>query len=269
MHSLSLAHVGLGIGNGAAAVAVTPADVKAITTSVIKGEKLALLGYTFKRQLGLSDVVYVVKGPDTFNNKGKRTTHGPYEVNLSAGTCSCPAFANRSECPHIPGARNHHSGEQPSRMEVIEREAWALREVGGDRLRVELDGNGRALILVWRSSGLALDEVKASAQQGEDVEIMELDMKSAMADGRYAGIRHIRKGGDRDVYFGTEAVATPTPAPAAPNTQQMGNPWAGGPQVYIPTDEEIVESRRHQARIAIDEDAPSAGQGAQIARDYS
>lgn len=232
---------GLGIGN--ATVAVTASDVKAITTSRTRGENLELEGYTFKRQLGAADVVYVVKGPDTINGKGKRTTHGPYEVNLSAGTCTCAAFANRDECPHIPGARKFHEGDRSRRLEVLEREMWALREVGGGRLRIERDAQQRPLIMVFRSKGLAEDEAKASLIAGESVEVVALDLVAAMADGRYGGIRHMLRKEQGDVLFG-----------AAPNTDQHGqkkpeptkkpvNPWPGlGARPYIPTDEEARET---------------------------
>ncbi len=225
MSIVSPALTGQGIGIGTATVAVSARDIKAITTSRTRGENLEMEGYKFTLQPGAGDVVYTVKGPDTFTSKGKRIPHGPYAVNISAGTCNCQAFASREECPHIPGARKYHSGNRSRRREVLDKQLWALQEVGGDRLRIERDSQDRPLILVFRSHGLAEDEARASLDAGEQVEVVALDLDTALASGRYSGTRHVLRSGDSDVILGV-----------APNTQQHGqklpntNPWAAKPE---------------------------------------
>lgn len=227
MSIVPLAHTGLGIGN--AIVAVTPKDVLALTTSAARAKNLVLEGYTFTPQPSRNgDVVYKVQGPDEVKRTGTVIKHGPYLTNVSAQTCTCPAFCNRGACPHIEASADYHAGKRPRRAEVKDKQLWALREVGGDRLRIERDDAGRALVLTFRSSGLALDEAQACAKEGEELELIETDLSAIMADGRYGGIRTILREKHTDVLFGVapntnQIGRAPKPEPPAP----PANPWGG------------------------------------------
>lgn len=175
---------------------MTGQDTTALGTSFTRSWTLYVEGYKFRHVEGK---VVLVQGKPTAHTKratGEKyiNPHGPYTVNTapSAQTCTCPAFANRGGCCHIPAATRwleaHERGESVD-IYTIERSKnyIAFQQVGGDLFHVDK----LRRIVVFRDFTAAGDYWDADPELIEHTELVQLtsrNLEELAATGKYAGL---------------------------------------------------------------------------------
>ena len=182
--------------------AMTGRDAKALTTSFARSQVLAFQGYKFRR---LAEKVVEAKGKPTFH-KNRKTgetyvdPHGPYVIHTEDRTCTCPAFANRGGCCHLPYAKKWlESWERGESMMVqlveLSKNPIGFKEIEGNRWladserRVVIFRDWSAAGCYWQNNGLV------SLCQPEELRSTELE--ELAATGRYAGMVLVLADGSR------------------------------------------------------------------------
>ena len=169
----------------------TGRDTKAITTSIARSETLLWSGYKMRR---VAPGIVEVKGQPTEHKTRSGGTridpHGPYAVDTRARTCTCPAFANRSVCAHLPAAIEFHAalerGESPLIRKIeLSRELIALKEIDGDRYHCQ----DRRIVVFrsWESAGAYWQEQELVSLCQPD-ELKSCNLEELAATGKYAGL---------------------------------------------------------------------------------
>ena len=173
--------------------AMTGRDTKALTTSFARSEALAFQGYKFRRLEG--GLVEAQGKPTTHRKRGTNEIyidpHGPYLVDTKARTCTCPAFANRGGCCHLPYAlRWLESWEKGESMTVhlvsLSKSPIAFREVDGSRYHCE---GGRIVVFRdWSAAGAYWATNEDINLVTKPVELRSIDLEELAATGKYAGL---------------------------------------------------------------------------------
>ena len=172
---------------------MTGRDTKALTTSFARSETLATEGYTFTR---VSDHIAIAQGqPTTHRKRGTGEIyidpHGPYTVDTDARTCSCPAFANRGGCCHLPAAKRWLDAWKAGRsvrvhLVSLSKSPIAFREVTGSRYHCQ---DGRVVIFrSWEAAGTYWAGNEDINLVTEPVELRSVDLEELAATGKYAGL---------------------------------------------------------------------------------
>lgn len=184
--------------------AMTGRDAKALTTSFARSQVLAFQGYKFRRLA--KNIVEAQGKPTVHKNRKTGETyvdpHGPYIINTtdSVCTCTCPAFANRGGCCHLPYAKRWlESWERGESMTVqlveLSKNPIGFREIEGSRWLA--DSERRVVIFRdWSAAGRHWqDNDLVSLCQPEELRSTELE--ELAATGRYAGMVLVLADGER------------------------------------------------------------------------
>lgn len=188
-------------------VAVTTRKALGITTSLANAETLMGQGYDFRRHVSAGRTLVVVEGKPTVHRD--RVTkalylkpHGPYTVDVEAGTCTCEGFQHHGICKHVVAAQVFDTFWREGRSVPVIREALepmsALKEIGGERYQCE---DGR--VVVFRNYTRAANYW----QERELIEHCQLhtltssDREAIQGAGKYIGLRLVTASGHKDIDF--------------------------------------------------------------------
>lgn len=172
---------------------MTGRDAKALTTSFARSEVLAFQGYKFRR---LADGVVEAQGKPT-SHKNRKTgeiyidPHGPYIINTKARTCTCPAFANRGACCHLPYAMrwlaSWEAGESMTvQLVELSRNPIAFKEIEGERFHCQ---EGRIVVFRdWTAAGAYWAARSEINEITEPTELRSIELEELAAKNRYAGL---------------------------------------------------------------------------------
>lgn len=195
-------------------VAVNPRKALGITTSLANAETLMAQGYNFRRHVSGGRTLVVVEGkPTVHRNRLTKELylqpHGPYTVDVEAGTCPCAGFQHHDGvCKHAAAARVFDEFWREGQSVPVIREALeamsALKEIDGERYhvqdrRVVVFRNYARAGAYWQEHGLI-----------EHCELHTLTSAGRAAiqgAGKYVGLRLVTASGHKDIDF--VGVATP------------------------------------------------------------
>ena len=202
-------------------MAATPRDLYAMTTTIIRGKNLIPDGYSVVE--GDRHGFYTVTGQPTVAKRTQKvTSHGPYEVDVLGGTCTCVGFERmKGVCKHLECATARFAGVVSAGFgEVLEKQFFVLSAPDGQRLVVH-----HQLVYAFRSRDLAQYQASAASRRLGPLEVraLTLDQCTAMiANPNYTGTRLMMQGDWADIAFPQAAkVSEPNFA-----TASNDNAWA-------------------------------------------
>lgn len=171
---------------------------KGISTTVAKADTLLQDGYDMRRNVVHGRVIVTVTGQPTehINRETGRPylkTHGPYQVDIKAFTCTCTGFGNHEGvCKHAKAAVAWNAAWEEGRslsvrIITLSEGPIAFREIGGNRYHVEVETRRVVVFRDWDAAANYWQE-NGLIEHCEIVALGSADLEDLAATGRYAGI---------------------------------------------------------------------------------